>query len=194
MVYTLPQYARVANRGLHSGRSGRTTEVYFAYDPYACYTGWDPVAVAAGERDLLTHCAAAFAISPALAEDFRKRTSRPVFVQPNGVSEIFLAAFDGPLPPPDDLPAGGPPVVGCVGQISRAYDWDLIRSPRPFACRIDVRVRRAGVPRKPRHPGPDRADLRRPKRSLARAEAARRFAAVHPAVRRLPEPAPGRAV
>ena len=49
-----------------------------------------------------------------------------MFVQPNGVSAAFLAAFDEPLPPPDDLPPGGPPVVGCVGQISRAYDWDLL--------------------------------------------------------------------
>jgi glycosyltransferase involved in cell wall biosynthesis len=101
-------------------------EVYFAYDPYGCYTGWDTAAVAAGEQVLLNHCAAAFAISPALADDFRERTRRPVFVQPNGVSEEFLAAFDRPLPPPDDLPPGGPPIVGCVGQISRAYDWDLI--------------------------------------------------------------------
>jgi hypothetical protein len=65
------------------------------YDPYGCY-GWDQVVVAAGERELLNYCDAAFAISPALADDFRKQTDRPVFVQPNGVSEAFLKAFDGP--------------------------------------------------------------------------------------------------
>jgi hypothetical protein len=120
VVFTLPYYSRLARRW------PGVPKVYFAYDPYQCYTGWDPAVVAAGERELLQHCDAAFAIAPALADDFRKLSDKPVFVQPNGVSEAFLAAFDKPLPPPDDLPAGGPPVVGCVGQISRAYDWDLL--------------------------------------------------------------------
>lgn len=120
IVFTLPHYAPLAEQ--FSG----VPRVYFAFDPYKCYTGWDPAVVAAGEKQMLTHCDASFAISPALADDFRKVTDRPVFVQPNGVSEAFLAAFDGPLPPPADLPPGGPPVVGCVGQISRAYDWTLL--------------------------------------------------------------------
>jgi hypothetical protein len=120
VVFTLPYYGRLARMWPDVPR------VYFAYDPYQCYTGWDPATVAAGERDLLAHCDAAFAISQALAEDFREITDRPVFVQPNGISETFLAAFDGPLPAPADLPPGGPPIVGCVGQISRAYDWDLL--------------------------------------------------------------------
>jgi glycosyltransferase involved in cell wall biosynthesis len=120
IVYTLPYYSGLARYWLGVPR------VYFAYDPYGCYTGWDAAAVAAGERAMIARCDAAFAISPALAEDFRKLGDRPVFVQPNGVSEQFVARFDGPLPPPDDLPVGGPPVVGCVGQISRAYDWDLL--------------------------------------------------------------------
>jgi hypothetical protein len=120
VVYTLPNYAGLARRWPEVPR------VYFAYDPYGCYTGWDPALVAAGERKMLAHCDAAFAISPALADDFRKLTDRPVFVQPNGIAESFVAAFDKPLPAPDDLPPGGPPVVGCVGQISRAYDWDLL--------------------------------------------------------------------
>jgi glycosyltransferase involved in cell wall biosynthesis len=119
-VFTLPYYA-----GLPEQFPG-VRRVYFAYDPYECYTGWDPGVIAAGERSLLKHCDAAFAISPALADDFGKQSDRPVFVQPNGVSETFLAAFDRPLPPPDELPAGGPPIVGCVGQISRAYDLDLL--------------------------------------------------------------------
>jgi glycosyltransferase involved in cell wall biosynthesis len=120
IVYTLPFYSRVA------GGSGGVPKVYFAYDPYKCYTGWDRNAVAAGEVRLLQGCDAVFAISPALADDYRKLSNRPVFVQPNGVSASFLEAFDMPLPPPDELPPGGPPVVGCVGQISRAYDWDLL--------------------------------------------------------------------
>jgi glycosyltransferase involved in cell wall biosynthesis len=120
VVYTLPYYSRLA------AQFAKVTQVYFAYDPYQCYTNWNPAIVTAGERELLGHCDAAFAISPALADDFRKISGRPVFVQPNGVSDAFLAAFDGPLPPPADLPLGGPPVVGCVGQISRAYDWGLL--------------------------------------------------------------------
>ncbi len=120
VVYTLPYYGPLA------ARFASVPQVYFAYDPYRCYTGWDAAAIAAGEREMLDGCDAAFAISPALADDFRKLSNRPIFVQPNGVSEAFLAAFDEPLPPPADLPLGGPPIVGCVGQISRAYDWDLL--------------------------------------------------------------------
>jgi Glycosyl transferases group 1/Glycosyltransferase Family 4 len=120
ILYNLPYYAGLA------GRRPAVPQVYFAYDPYACYTGWDPAVVADGEGTLLRRCDAAFAVSPALADDFRRLTDRPVFVQPNGVSEQFLAAFDGPLLPPDDLPTGGPPVIGCVGQISKAYDWELL--------------------------------------------------------------------
>lgn len=120
IVFTLPCYAGLARRW------PGVPKVYFAFDPYGCYTGWDEATVAAGERELLTRCDGAFAIAPALADDFRQQTSRPVFVQPNGVSASFLEAFDGPLPPPEDLPPGGPPVVGCVGQISVAYDLDLL--------------------------------------------------------------------
>jgi hypothetical protein len=120
IVYNLPYYGPLARRW-----SG-VPRVYFAYDPYSCYVGWDQAAVAAGERELLSSCDAVFAISPALADDFRPLTDRPVFVQPNGVSEAFLAAFDGPFHPPDDLLPGGPPVVGCIGQVSRAYDLELL--------------------------------------------------------------------
>jgi glycosyltransferase involved in cell wall biosynthesis len=120
VVFTLPHYSRLASRW------PAVPKVYFAYDPYECYTGWNPAAIETGESEMLAHCDAAFAISPALADDFRQRTERPVFVQPNGVAESFLTAFDSPLPPPDDLPPGGLPVVGCVGQISRAYDWELL--------------------------------------------------------------------
>jgi glycosyltransferase involved in cell wall biosynthesis len=120
IVYNLPYYSGLAQYWAD------VPSVYFAYDPYACYNGWDPEVVAAGERELLAHCDAAFAISLTLADDFRKLTKRPVFVQQNGVSESFLAAFDGPMPPPDDLPPGGPPLVGVVGQLSKAYDWELL--------------------------------------------------------------------
>jgi glycosyltransferase involved in cell wall biosynthesis len=121
VVFTLPHYSRLA------GRWPSVPCVYFAYDPYQCYAGWDAAAMAAGEKGLLARCDAIFAVSPALADDFRKLTDRPVFVQPNGVSDAFLAAFDGPPSPPADLPTSGPPVIGCVGQISRAYDWDLLK-------------------------------------------------------------------
>jgi hypothetical protein len=120
VVFTLPYYASLARRFSDVPR------VYFAYDPYACYTGWDPAIIAAAEKEMVTHCDAAFAISPALADDFRLLSDRAVFVQPNGVSQEFLAALEDPPPPPCDLPLGGPPIIGCVGQISRAYDSNLL--------------------------------------------------------------------
>lgn len=120
IVYTLPYYAGLVPK------FPTVPQVYFAFDPYGCYAGWDPQVVAAGEKQLLSQCDAAFAISTALAEDFRKQANCPVYVQPNGISQQFLQSFDAENPAPDDLPAGGAPVVGCVGQIGRAYDWDLL--------------------------------------------------------------------
>lgn len=120
IVYTLPYYSGLVPK------FASVPQVYFAFDPYGCYSGWDPQVVADGEKRLLSQCDAAFAISTALADDFRKQAACPVYVQPNGISQQFLQAFDVQNPAPDDLPEGGAPVVGCVGQIGRAYDWDLL--------------------------------------------------------------------
>lgn len=115
IVYTLPHYAPVAER------LAAIPSVYYAYDPYECYEGWDPVWIRRQEDRLLRTCRAAFAVSPALADDFRARSSRPVFVQPNGVT---LPTSSDPGPRPRDLPER--PVALCVGQLSSAYDWPLI--------------------------------------------------------------------
>lgn len=119
IVYTLPYYSDVAARLI------KTPAVYFAYDPYASYEGWDAAEVERREAALLARCRAVFAISPVLAEDFKARTSLPVFVQPNGISEDRLAACQRRGPRPDDLPTCGRTAC-CIGQIGSAYDWQLL--------------------------------------------------------------------
>lgn len=119
VMYTLPFYCRVA------ARLKEYPAVYFAFDPYEEYDGWDPAAVRRGEDELFAHCRAVFAVSDPLADDFRRRTDKPVYVQPNGLPAERLRPADRP-PRPADLPTSGRPVVGCVGQINGQYDWDLL--------------------------------------------------------------------
>ncbi|MBX7105239.1 MAG: glycosyltransferase [Gemmataceae bacterium] len=116
-VYTLPHYAPVAER------RPDLPYIYYAFDSYENYKGWNPAWVRANEDRLLAKCRAAFAVSHLLADDLRTRTDAPVFVQPNGVT---LPSPDDPLPRrPADLPPG--PVALCVGQVTEAYDFDLMR-------------------------------------------------------------------
>jgi hypothetical protein len=119
IVYTLPFYNDVAARVTDA------PAVYFAYDPYGSYEGWDAGDVARRERELMQHCRAVFAISPALAEDFKLHTDLPVYVQPNGISLERIAACLGRPARPADLREGSKTAC-CVGQIGTAYDWPLL--------------------------------------------------------------------
>ncbi len=124
IVYTLPQYAGVAEAFPDA------FQVYYAYDGYRFYGGWNAEQIDALEKRILGSCDVAFAISHQLAEDLRQKTQTPVFYSPNAVSESFVSALAGPpAEKPPELQGLAGKIVGCVGQISGAgYDWPLIEA------------------------------------------------------------------
>lgn len=124
IVYTLPQYAGVAER------FRACPQVYYAFDPYRFYTRWDPLRIGALEKRMLEATNAAFAISRLLVSDLQKRTPNPVFYSPNAVSSDFVKELaNGSLSVPADLHGIGGQIVGCVGQLDQvAYDWDLVEA------------------------------------------------------------------
>jgi len=119
IVYTLPQYAGLAER-FCSYR-----QVYYAYDPYEFYSGWCGTRVKALEIRMLKACRAAFAVSRQLVDDLQKLSQTPVHYSPNAVSQAFIEALRkaaGPVPA--DLAHIKGKIVGCIGQIQPdAYDW-----------------------------------------------------------------------
>jgi len=119
IVYTLPQYAGIAERIVGP------LCAYYAFDPYLSYD-WNPGTTKALERRMLERADAVFAISEALSEDFRSQTKTPVVTCGNAVSRSFIERMRQPPPMPPDLPKAPRPMVGCTGQINRSYDWDLV--------------------------------------------------------------------
>jgi glycosyltransferase involved in cell wall biosynthesis len=121
IVYTLPQYAGIAER-----MKGQFN-LYYAYDPYRFYD-WNQEQIGRLEQRMLNCCDASFAISKKLQQDFQKLTSRPVFYSPNAVSPDFVDRLsrDSALPP--DMAGIPRPIVACIGQINNTYDWNLIDS------------------------------------------------------------------
>jgi hypothetical protein len=120
VVFTTPFYARVGKSFPGVNRS------YFAYDPFLAYD-WDHTSIARWEKELLTECESVFAISHDLAGDFGAIRSRPVHYLPNAVAASFVERLSSQREPvPEDLADLPRPIIGCVGQINRSYDWDLI--------------------------------------------------------------------
>jgi glycosyltransferase involved in cell wall biosynthesis len=119
IVYTLPQYAGVAER-----ITGPMC-AYFAFDPYRFYD-WDANTTAALERRMLNRANVVFAVAEALSEDFRSQTRTAVVTCRNAVSRSFIQRMRQGPTPPRDLAKLRRPIVGCTGQINRSYDWDLI--------------------------------------------------------------------
>lgn len=124
IVYTFPQYAGVAER------FAAHPQVYYAYDPYRFYSGWDSNHIDALEKRMLDATSVAFGISRTLVEDLRKSSHKPVFYSPNAVSAEFIEKLsNGPLPVPQDILDIRSKIVGCIGELDPvAYDWDLIET------------------------------------------------------------------
>jgi glycosyltransferase involved in cell wall biosynthesis len=121
IVYTLPVYAEIAESFRDT-----TCQVYHAHDVFRFYD-WNLARTMELERRMVQACDATFAVAQALAEDFRKITARPVFHCPMAVSTAFvetLATDGGSVAA--ELSALRRPIVGCIGQINRGYDWPLI--------------------------------------------------------------------
>jgi teichuronic acid biosynthesis glycosyltransferase TuaH len=121
VIYTLPQYARVAEkiRGPLS--------VYYAHDPFRFYDHWDKEFIRNLEQRMLDRSDIVFAVADALAEDFRKTTSTRVETLRNAASRSFINEARNLIRSPVDLADIRRPIIGCVGQLSDSnYDWDLI--------------------------------------------------------------------
>jgi hypothetical protein len=118
VVFTWPQLALLAEKLPDAVR------VYYCKDPFDTWD-WGPEDRDIGEmeRKLLGCCDAVFAVSKLLAEDFQPHARGKVFYHPNAVSDTFLTR--PPAARPANLPSDKP-VVGCVGQINKTYDWEFI--------------------------------------------------------------------
>ncbi len=98
------------------------TRVYYCKDPFENWS-WGRDYIRPLETRLLNNVDAVFAVSRLLTSDLAPRTPGKAFYLPNGFCEWFLP--NERLPRPGDLPEGKP-IVGCVGEINRDYDWDYI--------------------------------------------------------------------
>jgi hypothetical protein len=120
IIFTSPYYADVA-RPLSA-----IPKYYLAHDPFRYYD-WNAKQVARLEEQLIDECDATLAIARALAEDFHAVSKKPIIYSPNAASVDFIERLSQPAGAmPADLAALPRPIVGCIGQINRSYDWELI--------------------------------------------------------------------
>ncbi len=118
IVHTIPWTAGLLDRFRD------VPHVYRPHDYFGMYS-WNQKRVRILEGQLLAGCRLVLPISAAQADDFRKDGDSPIRVLPNAVTKEFVQRLRGPMPVrPADLPTGKP-VVGCIGQINRSYDFAL---------------------------------------------------------------------
>lgn len=119
VVHSLPWTAGVIPR------TADLPHVYRPHDFFGMYS-WNQGRVNALERELCAACRFVAPVSTAHASDLMQLGPAPVVTVPNGVSAEFVRRLRQKPEPPADLPPSARPVVGCVGQITVAYDLDLI--------------------------------------------------------------------
>lgn len=119
VFYTMPRYCRLAT-------SESCKKAYFAYDPYKLYHGWDAQATEDDEMHMLEAVDARFSVSQQICDDWQLTGRKGIYV-PNAVDSRFVADCRRDVAMPADLAASDGPIVGCVGQINRTYDWVLIK-------------------------------------------------------------------
>lgn len=126
-LFTFPFYSSVA-AGLREKRPGSTI-VYWAHDAFAYYE-FAPGYVEHHENRLVPLCDARFAMAPLLVDDYARRyPDHPFHLLHDAVSSDFLTRPAGAIPREIEAIRNlGRPVVGCIGQINRNYDWDLLES------------------------------------------------------------------
>jgi glycosyltransferase involved in cell wall biosynthesis len=128
VVFTFPFYSAVAE--WIKARFPFVPLAYHAHDPFEFYA-YPPGYIRMHEDRLVPLCNRIFAIAEKLQEDFQQRYPGVVVdVLGNGVADSFLQ-----LPQQKEqekelrqIQAVGRPVVGVVGQINKAYDWDLLEA------------------------------------------------------------------
>ena len=120
VVYTLPFYAPLADR-----IRGEAT-LYFAYDAYRFYGGWNEQRIAALEDDMAARVDAVCTVSRQLEDDFTGRARRVQYL-PNAAPDAWAERPTRGGVEPEPIRGLGRPIVGCVGAAQARYDWELIR-------------------------------------------------------------------
>jgi hypothetical protein len=126
-LFTFPFYSAVAARLRRSLPDA--TIAYWAHDAFAYYD-FAPGYIRHHEDLLVPLCDARFAMAPMLVKDYAERyPDHPFALLHDAVSRSFLGLKQAALPREmDAIRQRGGPVVGCIGQINGAYDWDLIEA------------------------------------------------------------------
>lgn len=117
IIYTLPFYADLAER--HDD----VKQIYFAYDPYRLYQGWDEASINKLEERIIKAASSVCSISRELQNDFKMKNI-PAEYLPNACDGIPLTKDRVAVP--DAMKDISAPVIGCVGLSGDGYDWDLV--------------------------------------------------------------------
>jgi len=127
ILYAFPFYSHVA-RAL-SQRYPDLLQAYWAHDAFEFYN-YPLGYMAKHEEAMIPVCKHLFAMTPLLAQDYRKRfPGCRVELLRDGVSREFLnRPSDDAAPEVESIRKLGRPVVGCIGQINQSYDWDMIEA------------------------------------------------------------------
>jgi len=126
-LFTFPFYSAVAARLRE--RFPKAAIAYWAHDAFAYYD-FAPGYIRHHEDLLVPLCEARFAMAPLLVRDYAERyPGDPFELLHDAVSGSFLGFEQVPVPPEmDGIRQRGGPIVGCIGQINGAYDWDLLEA------------------------------------------------------------------
>jgi len=126
-LFTFPFYSSVAAHVRRSLPDARIA--YWAHDAFAYY-GFAPGYIQHHEDLLVPCCDARFAMAPLLVKDYSERYPHHSFaLLHDAVSSSFLEFKHSTVPPEiEAIRQRGGTLVGCIGQINGAYDWDLLEA------------------------------------------------------------------
>lgn len=124
-LFTFPFYSSVA--AYLRRRFPQTRIAYWAHDAFAYYD-FAPGYIRHHEDRIVPLCDSRFAMAPLLVEDYARRyPGHPFHLLHDAVSSDFITRPSGPVPREvDAIRQAGRPLVGCIGQINRNYDWELL--------------------------------------------------------------------
>lgn len=126
-LFTFPFYSSVAADLRRTFPDARIA--YWAHDAFAYY-GFAPGYIRHHEDLIVPLCDARFAMAPLLVNDYSQRyPDHPFNLLHDAVSSSFLGSRASAAPRElAPIRGRGGPLVGCIGQINGAYDWDLLEA------------------------------------------------------------------
>ncbi|MCK5850529.1 MAG: glycosyltransferase [Kiritimatiellae bacterium] len=117
-VYTLPQYEGMIDLC-------DTCKVYFAYDAYRFYAGWNELNIERLEDVMLSSVDVVCAVSMQMVEDWEMKAKGKLEHFPNAAADFLFENQALKIDRFNDIPK---PIVGCVGNINASYDWELVKA------------------------------------------------------------------